>query len=112
MSGRIDASNGNSVFERAQDDQRGLRGGTPVEAGSTEREPGEAYAIYRSRDILGVLPESMEAVISYGAKWIGVDEELVLKVSEGFERRLWKWWGRVRRQEGIEARRMVEFEMS
>jgi len=69
------------------------------------REPGEAYRVYRSRDVLGVLPEEMGLVISYGARWIGVDEETVLRVSEGYERRLWTWVGRQRRQEGIEGRR-------
>jgi hypothetical protein len=51
------------------------------------------------------LPEEMELVISYGARWIGVDEETVLRVSEGYERRLSTWVGRQRRQEGIEGRR-------
>jgi RNA polymerase I-specific transcription initiation factor RRN7 len=72
-----------------------------------ELEPGEAYAIYRSRDVLGELPEDVESVMSYGARWVGVDEETVGRVSEGYERRLWSWWGRLRREEGIEARRWL-----
>jgi len=83
---------------RAQGDQRALRAGIPV-VGRTERkerEPGEAYAIYRSRDDMGELPEEIEAVISFGARWVGVDEEKLLKVSEGYERRLWGWSVRTR----------------
>ena len=95
-------------IERAQGDQRALRAGIPVEVGRTERkerEPGEAYAIYRSRDALGELPEGIESVISFGARLVGVDEEKLLKVSEGYERRLSNWSLRQRRGEGIEGRR-------
>ena len=69
------------------------------------REPGEAYRVYRSRDVLGVLPEEMVLVISYGARWVGVDEELILRVSEAYERRLSTFVGRQTRQEAIEGRR-------
>ncbi|KAH9965921.1 hypothetical protein BC827DRAFT_1181039 [Russula dissimulans] len=105
-SGRVETSNGiTTVIEHdLKGDQRALRAGIPVEGEEEEREPGEAYAIYRSRDVLGTLPEEMELVIAHGAKWVGVDEELILRVSEVYERRLWSWWGRLRRQEGIEAR--------
>lgn len=97
-------------IERAQGDQRALRAGVPVEVGRTEgkeREPGEAYAIYRSRDGLGELDEGIWTVISFGARWVGVDEEKLLKVSEGYERRLSNWSVRTRRRvsEGIEGRR-------
>jgi len=107
-SGRVDTGNGiTTVIEHhLKGDQRALRAGILVEGEKEgEREPGEAYAIYRSRDVLGALPEEMELVIAHGAKWVGVDEELILRVSEVYERRLWSWWGRLRRQEGIEARR-------
>ncbi|KAI0307155.1 hypothetical protein B0F90DRAFT_1807830 [Multifurca ochricompacta] len=63
-------------------------------AGVTELDPdldletGEAYAIYRPRDILGTLPEDCQLLISYGAKWVGVDEDLLLKVIERYEWRL------------------------
>jgi RNA polymerase I-specific transcription initiation factor RRN7 len=95
-------------IERKRGDQRALRAGTPTEVGrreGKEREPGEAYAIYRSRDALGELPEGIESVISFGARFIGVDEERLLKVSEGYERRLFNWSLRQRGGEGIEGRR-------
>ncbi|KAN0126821.1 hypothetical protein V8E52_000461, partial [Russula decolorans] len=103
-SGRVGASRDKPVIERPQGDQRAPRAGMSMEEGTDweTREPGEAYRVYRSRDVLGVLPEEMGLVISYGARWIGVDEETVLRVSEGYERRLWTWVGRQRRQEGIE----------
>ena len=97
-------------IERAQGDQRALRAGVPVEVGRTEGkewEPGEAYTIYKSRDELGELPEGVQSVISFGARWVGVDEEKLLKVSEGYERRLSNWSVRTRTRgrEGIEGRR-------
>lgn len=98
-------------IERAQGDQRALRAGIAVEVGRTERkegEPGEAYAIYRSRDELGELPEAIESVIAFGALWVGVDEEKLLKVSEGYERRLLNWSLRTRAVEGIEGRRRAQ----
>ena len=106
-SGRIGASSGKPAIGRPQGDQRAPRAGMSMEEGTERetREPGEAYRVYRSRDVLGALPEEMALVISYGARWTGVDEETVLRVSEGYERRLWTWVGRQRRQEGIEARR-------
>lgn len=76
-----------------------------MEGGTEELAPGEAYAVYRSRDVLGALPEEMDFVISYGARWVGVDDETMVKVSEGYERRLCNWLGRQKRREGIEARR-------
>lgn len=95
-------------IERGQGDQRALRAGIPVEVGRTdrkEREPGEAYAIYRSQDAVGELPEGIQSMISFGARLVGVDEEKLLKVSEGYERRLSNWSLRQRRGEGIEGRR-------
>ena len=76
-----------------------------MEDGTEELEPGEAYAVYRSRDVLGVLPEEMDVVLSYAARWVGVDDETMLRVTEGYERRLWNWLGRQKRREGIEGRR-------
>ena len=96
-------------IERQEGDQRATRAGIAVEGGRrdrNEREPGEAYSIYRSRDEVGELPEEMECVNSFGSRWIGVDEEKLVKVSEGYERRLLNWWIRTRRQEEeIEGRR-------
>jgi RNA polymerase I-specific transcription initiation factor RRN7 len=106
-SGRVGASSGKPAIERPQGDQRASRAGMSMEEGSDweTREPGETYRVYRSRDVLGVLPEEMELVISYGARWIGVDEETLLRVTERYERRLSTWVGRQTRQEGIEGRR-------
>jgi RNA polymerase I-specific transcription initiation factor RRN7 len=91
--------NGETGVDRLKSDQRALTAGVVGEG----RETGEAYPIYRSRDVLGALPEEIEMVISYGARLVGVDEEMILKVSEGYERRLWNWWSHIRR-EGIEDR--------
>ncbi|KAI9467023.1 hypothetical protein BJY52DRAFT_39445 [Lactarius psammicola] len=77
-----------AAVERVESDQHAMAGGT---AESVKHEPGQDYAIYRSRDSLGTIPEEYQVVISHGAKWIGVDEEMVLKVSERYERRLWNW---------------------
>jgi hypothetical protein len=77
-------------IEWLKSDQRALTAGVPVTGG--RHETGEAYSIYRSRDVLGALPEEMEMMISYGARWVGVEEEMILKVSEGYERRLWNWY--------------------
>jgi|SRR5712671_478077 len=99
--GRIDTDNDNGMtraIKHLQGDQRAPRAGVEEEGG--EREPGEAYAIYRSRDVLGTLPEEMELMIAHGARWVGVEEELILRVSEVYERRLWSWGGRLRRQGG------------
>jgi RNA polymerase I-specific transcription initiation factor RRN7 len=106
-SGRVGPSSGKPAIERPQGDQRAPRAGTSMEEGADweTREPGEAYRVYRSRDVLGVLPEEMDLVISYGARWAGVDEETIIRVSEGYERRLSTWLGRQGRQEGIEGRR-------
>lgn len=104
-SGRVGASSGKTAIERPQEDQRAPRAAASMEGGTEELAPGEAYAVYRSRDVLGVLPEEMDFVISYGARWVGVDDETMVKVSEGYERRLCNWVGRQKRREGIEARR-------
>jgi len=77
-----------AAIDREKRDQQAMAGET-TESGI--HEPGEAYAIYRSRDSLGTIPEECHIVISHGAKWIGVDEELLLKVSERYERRLSNW---------------------
>ena len=74
----------------ANNDQHAMAGGT---AESGKHEPGQGYSIYRSRDSLGTVPEEYQMVISHGAKWIGVDEEMLLRVSERYERRLWNWSG-------------------
>jgi len=77
-----------AAVEWVKSDQHAMAGGT-TEAG--KHEPGQGYAIYRSRDNLGTIPEEYQMVVSHGAKWIGVDEEMLLKVSERYERRLWNW---------------------
>lgn len=106
-SGRVEASSGKPGIERLEGDQRAPRVGVLMEEGSDweTREPGEAYRVYRSRDVLGVLPEELELAISYGASWVGVDQETTLSVCEAYERRLSTWLGRRTRQEGIEGRR-------
>ena len=75
-------------IEWVKRDQQAMAGGT-VESG--RHESGQGYAIYRSRDSLGTIPEECQMVISHGAKWIGVEEEMLLKVNERYERRLWNW---------------------
>ena len=106
-SGRVGASSGKPAIERPEGDQRATRVGVSMEEGADweTREPGEAYRVYRSRDVLGVLPEEVDLVISYGARWTGVDQETVLRVTEAYERRFSTWLGRQTRQEGIEGRR-------
>jgi hypothetical protein len=85
------ASGGETGIEREEGDhERAMRAGTAVEGGG--REPGERYSIYRSGDELGEMPEEMRSVVSFGARWVGVDEEKMMKVSEGYERRLLNWW--------------------
>lgn len=106
-SGRVGAKSGKPGIERLEGDQRAPRVGVSMEEGSDweTREPGEAYRVYRSRDVLGVLPEEMELAISYGARWIGVDQETILSLTEVYERRLASWLARQNRREGIEGRR-------
>ena len=77
-----------AAVDRVKSDQQAMAGKT---AESGRYEPGEGYAIYRSRDSLGTIPEEYQMVVSHGAKWIGVDVEMLLKVSERYERRLWNW---------------------
>lgn len=66
--------------------------------------PGENYAIYNSRDVLGTMPEEVEQVIEHGAKWAKVETEYVCGVAEKYERRLLRWWKREKR--GIREGRM------
>lgn len=61
--------------------------------------PGQAYRIYNTQDILGSLPEQYELIVGRVAKWAGVDEEYVCGIVEKFEKRLARWWDRVRRSE-------------
>ena len=77
-----------AAVEWVKGDQHAMAGGT---AESGTHEPGQGYAIYRSRDSLGTIPEEYQMVVSHGAELIGVDEEMLLKVSEFYERRLWNW---------------------
>ncbi|KAF8505783.1 hypothetical protein F5888DRAFT_1798751 [Russula emetica] len=60
-SGRVGVSSGKPAIERPQGDQRAPRAGMSMEEGTDweTREPGEAYRVYRSRDVLGVLPEEI-----------------------------------------------------
>lgn len=102
-SARDIGAGGKTAIERLNGDQRALS--AEVAAAGGRHEPGEGYTIYRSRDVSGAIPEEMEMVIAYGARWVGVEEEMILKVSEGYERRLWSWWLRIRREEASEARR-------
>jgi len=72
--------------DREKRDQQTMAGDT---AESGRHEPGEAYAIYRCRDSLGSVPDDCQTVIAHGARWTGVDEEMLLRVCERYERRLW-----------------------
>jgi RNA polymerase I-specific transcription initiation factor RRN7 len=54
--------------------------------------PGQSYAIYRSRDVTGSLPEELEMVCGRAARWVGVKDIYFCSVVERFERRLVKWW--------------------
>lgn len=60
--------------------------------------PGESYAIYNSRDVLGELPEEYTDVVKRASRWVGVDTEYFLGVSENLERRVVRWWGREKRR--------------
>ena len=63
-----------------------------VHEDSTELTPGQAYAIFDTKDVLGVLPPELDLVVRQAAKWAGVEEELVCGVVERYERRLVRWW--------------------
>jgi hypothetical protein len=102
---------GETDVDRQKSDQRALTAGVAMAAGEGQHETGEAYSIYRCRDVLGALPEEIELVISYGARLVGVDEEMILKVSEGYERRLWNWWVHIRKK-GIEDRARFQGQVS
>ena len=70
---------------------------------STELRPGQAHRIYNTQDILGTLPEEYELVVQRVARWAGVGDEYVCGVVERYERRLARWWDRVRRSERTAA---------
>ncbi|KAJ7590937.1 hypothetical protein C8J56DRAFT_1163014 [Mycena floridula] len=60
---------------------------------------GGSISIYNSRDVLGTLPEEMEKVLAFGAKWTGTEPEFLSGVVEAYEKRLTRWWKLKRRAE-------------
>lgn len=76
---------------------------------SADLRPGQSYRIYNTQDILGSLPDQHELIVQRVARWAGVEDDYVYGVVEKFERRLSRWWDRIRRQEkagdldGLEA---------
>ena len=72
---------------------------TPLSATSTDLHPGQSYRIYHSSDILGTLPEEYEFLVRRVAKWTGVDEGYVCSVVERYERRLARWWDKIKKEE-------------
>ncbi|KAI0092694.1 hypothetical protein BDY19DRAFT_1024467 [Irpex rosettiformis] len=66
---------------------------------STDLRPGQSYKIYHASDILGAFPQDYEFLIKRVAKWTGVSEEYVCGVVERYERRLARWWDKVKKEE-------------
>ncbi|KAI9063267.1 hypothetical protein FKP32DRAFT_1572264 [Trametes sanguinea] len=64
--------------------------------------PGQGYHIYNTQDILGTVPDELDAVVSRAAQWAGVDQDYVLGVVERFERRVMRWLESVKRKERSE----------
>ena len=64
--------------------------------------PGEQYAIYKTGDAGGEVPEPIEVVTGRAGLVTGAGAELVGRVAEMFERRLLSWWQRERRRLGSE----------
>lgn len=56
--------------------------------------PGQAYTIFKARDVLGTLPEEYELVVGRASRWAGVPEGYLCRVVERFERRIMRWWER------------------
>ncbi|OSD04228.1 hypothetical protein PYCCODRAFT_1387083 [Trametes coccinea BRFM310] len=61
--------------------------------------PGQDYHIYNTQDILGTVPDDLEAVVSRAAQWAGMDQDYVLGVVERFERRVLRWLESLKRKE-------------
>ncbi len=74
-----------------------------IHENSSNLGPGNAYAIYHTQDVLGSLPEDYEKIVNRAATWAGVEEDYVCGVVERFERRLARWWDKVRRREKAET---------
>ncbi|KAI0686432.1 hypothetical protein BC835DRAFT_1288082 [Cytidiella melzeri] len=72
---------------------------TPLRTAFTNLRPGQSYRIYHTSDILGSLPEDYEFFVARVAKWAGVDERCICGVVERFERRLARWWNKIRKEE-------------
>ncbi|KAI0770859.1 hypothetical protein BC629DRAFT_1642210 [Irpex lacteus] len=72
---------------------------TTSAAPSDSLNPGQSYRIYHTSDILGALPGDYEFVVQRVAWWTGVDEEYVCGVVERYERRLARWWDKIRKEE-------------
>lgn len=68
--------------------------GTPLSLDEEALLPGQAYAVYNTLDLLGVLPQDYEALVKRAAHWAGVDHDYVCSVVEYYERRLLRSWKR------------------
>jgi len=84
--------------ERVGQGSRGP-GGRVAEEGLA---PGEQYAIYKTGEAAGEVPESSEVAIGRAGLVTGTGAELVGRVAETFERRLLSWWQREKRRLGSE----------
>jgi RNA polymerase I-specific transcription initiation factor RRN7 len=75
-----------------------LAGSSISEEVNGELGPGKNYAIFNSRDILGVLPGDLELILERGVKWLGVEMPYMCGVVEKYEHRLRAWWQRESRR--------------
>lgn len=58
---------------------------------SSSSHPGEEFEIFRSQDVLGVLPNEYGVMIARGSQYLGIEEERMNDVIEQYERRLDRW---------------------
>lgn len=63
-----------------------------------ELRPGEGYTLCDAGD----MPEQYAAIAGRAAGWAGVREEYLREVVQSYERRLWRYWLRIRRGEEAE----------
>ncbi|TFY64273.1 hypothetical protein EVG20_g5993 [Dentipellis fragilis] len=71
--------------------ENALKAAQPAED-ATDEEPGAAYTIYNSGDVLGTVSEEYETVVGRAARATGVGDEYMGGVVEKYERRLARWW--------------------
>ena len=74
-----------------------LPAATNIPQGDEVPRPGQAYKIFSALDLLGVLPRDYELILSRASHWTGVNEDYISGVIERFERRLCRWWERVKK---------------